>query len=280
MTVTPSPISRLLAIMESLRAPESGCPWDREQTFSSIAPYTIEEAYEVAEAIRGGNVREIRDEIGDLLFQVVFYAQIAAEAGAFTFDDVANAIADKMVRRHPHVFSDLASGSADAQTLNWERIKAYERSSQRTASDTAPSALDGVALALPGLSRAAKLQSRAARVGFDWPEASLILAKIVEETEELRAAMAAPNDQGHIAEELGDLLFACVNLVRHLKVDPEAAMRSANAKFERRFRAIEVELAKGNRRPDQATLAEMDRLWDSIKADEAARATLDKQGEK
>ncbi|HEX4761501.1 MAG TPA: nucleoside triphosphate pyrophosphohydrolase [Sphingomicrobium sp.] len=220
------PLERLVVIMKRLRDPASGCEWDREQSFATIAPYTIEEAYEVADAIARGDMDALADELGDLQLQVVFHAQIAAEAGLFTLDDVIDRICDKMVRRHPHIFGDLEHGGHHL----WEAIKAEER-----AASPDKSALAGVALALPALERAAKLQRRAARTGFDWPDASGARAKIDEELAELDAE----TDHQRMLEEMGDLLFAVVNLARHLNIEPEAALREANRKFERRFRAIE-----------------------------------------
>jgi len=277
MTHAHPSIDRLLAIMAALRDPTTGCPWDREQTFATIAPYTIEEAYEVAEAIRDNDLAALKDELGDLLFQVVFYAQMASESGGFTFDAIASAVSDKMIRRHPHVFGTAEIASSEAQTRNWETIKAHERTAKVTAMNGAEaptSALAGVSRALPGLTRALKLQARAARVGFDWGEARPILAKIAEEVAELEAAIAGRAEAPDAVEaELGDLLFACVNLARHLKVDPEASLRHANAKFERRFRTIEAALAAEGRTPEDATLAEMDALWDRAKAAEKTDST-------
>lgn len=251
-------IARLLAIMARLRDPETGCPWDIEQDFDSIAPYTIEEAYEVADAIARADMTHLREELGDLLLQVVYHAQMASEAGHFDFAEVVRGISDKMVRRHPHVFgSESRDKSAADQTRDWERIKAAERS----GGSTAASALDGVAIGLPALTRAVKLQARAARVGFDWPEAGAVLDKIAEETAELVEA----GDAARQAEEYGDLMFVMANLARHLDIDPEAALRAANAKFTRRFRAVEAGLAAEGRRPEDATLAEMDALWDAAK---------------
>ena len=252
---------RLVEIMRRLRDPETGCPWDVEQDFATIAPYTIEEAYEVADAIERAAWDELRGELGDLLFQSVFHAQMAAEAGHFTFDDVVKTIADKMVARHPHVFGDESRDkSADQQTVDWERIKAAER-----AAKAQTGVLDGVAVGLPALLRALKLQNRAARVGFDWPSTTEVLDKITEEAQELVEARdtLSPEEQ---AEEMGDLLFVMANLARHLKIDPEAALRAANAKFTRRFRHIEAELAKAGRRPEDSTLEEMDALWNAAKA--------------
>jgi nucleoside triphosphate diphosphatase len=251
-------VPRLLAIMTALRAPD-GCPWDREQTFATIAPYTIEEAYEVADAIDRGAFDDLRGELGDLLFQVVYHAQMAAEAGHFGFADVVQAISNKMVTRHPHVFGDAGARTADEQTVAWEAVKAQERGPARV--------LDGVAMGLPGLTRAVKLQNRAARVGFDWPSTDEVLAKLVEEARELveaRATMTA----AEVADEFGDLLFVMANLARHMKVDPEAALRGANAKFTRRFQKIEDWLADQGRIPAQSDLAEMDELWNRAKAAE------------
>ncbi len=254
-------LPRLREIMRRLRDPEGGCPWDLEQDFSTIAPYTIEEAYEVADAIERGDMGELRDELGDLLLQVVYHAQMAEEAGSFDFDDVARGSAEKMLRRHPHVFgNESGDKTAEQQTVDWERIKAAER-------DARQSALDGVAVGLPGLTRAVKLQARAARVGFDWPDAGHVVEKIAEEARELVEAREA-GDADAQEEEFGDLLFVVANLARHLKIDPEKAMRRVNAKFERRFRAVEAALAAEGRRPEQSTLAEMDALWDAAKAAE------------
>ena len=260
-------IERLLEIMRRLRDPQTGCPWDIEQDFASIAPYTIEEAYEVADAIERGAWEELKGELGDLLFQSVFHAQMAEEAGYFSFQDVVRGMADKMVARHPHVFgAQSRDKSAEQQTRDWEAIKAAERAARAQTG-----ALDGVALHLPALLRAWKLQKRAARVGFDWPEAAQVLDKIAEEAEELAAARESL-DAEEIEAEFGDLLFAVVNLGRHLGVEPEAALRRSNAKFLRRFRAVEARLAARGRRPEDSTLAEMDALWDAVKAEERAAA--------
>lgn len=254
--------ARLIGIMAALRDPETGCPWDIEQDFASIAPYTIEEAHEVADAIARQAWDELPGELGDLLLQVVFHAQMADEAGMFGFADVARAISDKLVARHPHVFgTESRDKSAAQQVKDWEAIKATER-----AARAEKGVLDGVALGLPALTRAIKLQNRAARVGFDWPSADEVLDKLAEETAELRAA----TDPAHRAEEFGDLLFVMANLARHLDIDPEAALRDANAKFTRRFAAIEAALAADGRRPEDSTLAEMDALWDAAKAAERA----------
>ncbi len=252
---------RLVEIMRRLRDPETGCPWDIEQDFASIAPYTIEEAYEVADAIERQAWGELRGELGDLLLQAVYHAQMASEAGHFGFDDVVRAIADKMVARHPHVFrAESREKTAEQQTRDWEAQKAKERG--------AAGVLDGVALGLPALLRAVKLQKRAARVGFDWPSTDEVIDKVVEEAAELRAE----SDPARQFEEMGDLLFVMANLARHLGIDPEAALRAANAKFVRRFGAIEAALAAQGRRPEESDLAEMDALWDAAKVAEKAEA--------
>ena len=261
-------LARLIDIMAALRTPGSGCPWDLEQDFRSIAPYTVEEAYEVAEAIRLGDMDELCGELGDLLLQVVFHARMAEEAGAFALADVARRIAGKMVDRHPHVFGDADVRDAAAQTRNWESLKAAERQAKAVAGNGRASALDGVALALPALMRAEKLQKRAARVGFDWPSPAPVLDKVQEEIAELREAAAQDGNRAAVAEEAGDLLFAVVNLVRHLGVDAETALRDANAKFERRFRGVEQALAAAGRRAEQAGLDELERHWQAEKARE------------
>src|SRR5881394_429369 len=230
------PIDRLLAIMARLRDPERGCPWDREQDFKTIAPYTIEEAYEVADAIERGDIVALKDELGDLLLQVVFHARMAEEAGHFAFDGVAAAIADKMVRRHPHVFGDVEIASVAAQNEAWEAHKAAERD----ARGGAQSVVDGVALALPALLRAAKVSRRAARIGFDWPDARAVIPKLAEEIAELEAELDQGADPAVVEEEMGDLLFAAANLARKLDIEPETALREATAKFERRFRRVEA----------------------------------------
>lgn len=262
-------LPRLREIMARLRDPETGCPWDLEQSFATIAPYTIEEAYEVADAIERADWAELRGELGDLLFQSVFHAQMAQEAGHFDLEDVIRAISDKMVARHPHVFgSDSRDKSAEQQTADWEAIKARERGQARV--------LDGVALGLPALMRAVKLQKRAARVGFDWPSTTEVVAKITEEAAELVEARDTLT-QAEVEEEFGDLLFVMANLARHLNVDPEAALRAANAKFTRRFQRIEDWLQEAGRSPAQSDLAEMDALWNRAKAEEkAAKANRDK----
>jgi ATP diphosphatase len=256
-------MDRLLEIMRALRDPECGCPWDIEQDFSTIAPYTIEEAYEVADAIEQKNWGELKSELGDLLLQTVYHTQMATEEGFFSFDDVVNAISDKMVARHPHVFgSESRNKTADQQVNDWERIKAAER-----ASKAQKGVLDDVALSLPALTRALKLQKRAARVGFDWPEISSVIDKIAEETKELVEAQTQ-KDADHMKEEFGDLLFVLVNLGRHMQIDAEEALRGANAKFTRRFRYIEEALRKKNKQPDEASLEEMDNLWNAAKGEE------------
>lgn len=258
-------IDRLLAIMRALRDPVHGCPWDIEQDFASIAPYTIEEAYEVADAIERQAWQELPGELGDLLLQTVYHAQMAEEAGLFDFAAVVRSISDKMVARHPHVFGEESRDkSADQQVDDWEAIKAVER-----ARDAQKGALDGVAVGLPALLRAAKLQKRAARVGFDWPDATHVLDKITEEAGELAQAQQ-DGDKVHIEEEYGDLLFVMANLGRHLGLDPEAALRRANAKFTRRFQGVEARLAHCGKTAAQSDLAEMDTLWDAVKAAEKA----------
>jgi ATP diphosphatase len=258
-------IDRLVEIMARLRDPETGCPWDVEQTFATIAPYTIEEAYEVADAIEREAWDELKGELGDLLFQSVFHARMAEERGLFTFHDVAQHMADKMVARHPHVFGDQTGiASADAQTENWEAIKAAER-----ADKSQHGVLDGVAVGLPALLRAYKLQKRAARVGFDWTDIEPVLGKIAEEAREVVEARDSAS-QVAVTEEIGDLLFVVANLARHLGVEPEAALRRANAKFTRRFGAIEARLEAMGKRPEDSGLAEMDALWDLVKAAEKA----------
>ena len=261
------PIDRLLAIMARLRDRADGCPWDVEQTFATIAPYTIEEAYEVADAIERGDLSDLKDELGDLLLQVVFHARMAEEVGRFDFADVAGAINDKMVRRHPHVFGDVTHKDVAEQTRAWEAIKAGERAAK--SAERPASLLDEVPTALPALTRAVKLSKRAARVGFVWPSAVEVLAKLHEEVAELEAEVAA-GQVDKAREELGDVLFVCANLARELDVDPEAALRTTNEKFVRRFKYIERELAARGSSPEQSDLAEMDALWDAAKAAERA----------
>jgi nucleoside triphosphate diphosphatase len=268
------PLRRLLAVMAWLRHPEHGCPWDLKQDFASIAPYTLEEAYEVADAIRRGDRVDLREELGDLLLQVVYHARMAEEEGAFDFKDVAQTIADKMVARHPHVFGDTEVEGDEHQSGVWEQIKAAERDARRAAKgmteaeDRPASVLDGVALALPSLVRAEKLQKRAARVGFDWGAAGPVIDKIEEEIGELRAEVATGGPADRLKDEVGDVLFAVANLARHLKVDPEAALRATNDKFDRRFRHVERRLRESGRSPETASLAEMETLWQEAKADE------------
>jgi ATP diphosphatase len=257
-------IAELLAIMRRLRDPLRGCPWDLEQNFSSIAPYTIEEAYEVASAIEAADYAALKDELGDLLLQVVFHAQMANEQGLFAFAGVVRGICDKMIRRHPHVFASGAATTPSAVTLAWDEIKRRERANKPTKPD---SLLDDVPSALPALMRAVKLQNRAAQVGFDWPSAVTVTEKIAEESRELAEA-AASGDTAHVMEEFGDLLFAMANLARHLKLDPEDALRAANAKFVRRFKAIEAGLAAKGRTLEEASLEEMEALWQDAKRTE------------
>lgn len=258
-------LPRLLEIMRRLRDPETGCPWDIEQDFTTIAPYTIEEAYEVADAIEREAWDELKGELGDLLFQSVFHAQMATERGLFTFDEVADTMSDKMVARHPHVFGDESRDkSAEQQTRDWETVKAAER-----AGKAQQGTLDGVALGLPALLRAVKLQNRAARVGFDWPDISQVVDKIVEEAGELAEARDTLS-QAEIEEEFGDMLFVIANLARHLKIEPEAALRATNAKFVRRFEGVEAKLEARGKTPQESDLAEMDALWDEVKAEEKA----------
>lgn len=258
---------RLLEIMARLRDPDTGCPWDIAQSFATIAPYTIEEAYEVADAIERQDWAALEGELGDLLLQSVYHAQMGAEAGLFTFASITDAISAKMIARHPHVFgAETRDKTPEQQTLDWERIKASERGPARV--------LDGVALGLPALMRAVKLQKRAARVGFDWPSTDQVLDKIIEESRELVEARDTMGTEEQ-AEEFGDLLFVMANLARHLNIDPEAALRAANQKFTRRFGRIEDLLAEAGKAPDQSDLAEMDALWDRAKTEEkAAKAAL------
>ena len=254
-------IDDLLAIMARLRDPDSGCPWDIEQTFATIAPHTVEEAHEVAEAIAHNDLPELKDELGDLLFQVVFHARMAEEAGAFAFADVVEAINDKMIRRHPHVFGDQQIADAETQTANWEKLKAEERAAK---GQTDTSALAGVSRGLGALQRAVKLQKRAARVGFDWSAVEPIFDKLTEEADELKAAIAN-NDRANIEEEVGDLFFALTNLARKLDVDPGMALRGSNRKFEQRFRAMEAEAAaRGQALPD-LDLDDQEQIYQSIK---------------
>ncbi len=267
--MTPSrDIARLLDIMAALRTPKTGCPWDLAQDFSTIAPYTLEEAYEVADAIARGDLADLRDELGDLLLQVVFHARMAQEQGAFDFGDVVQSITEKLIRRHPHVFSDERKHTPQAVEGLWERIKAEEKAARKGDRDD-QGALAGVPVALPALTRALKLQAKASKVGFDWNDPRAVLRKIREEADEIEAELdRAERDDAATAAEVGDLLFAVVNLARHLHADPEAVLRATNRKFERRFAAIERALAARGKSPQQATLAEMDALWNEAKAQE------------
>jgi MazG family protein len=270
----PATFNDLVTLMARLRSPE-GCPWDREQTYETLAPMLLEEAYEAfeaAEAAREGRPHELRDELGDLLFQIVFYAQVAQERGEFTISDVTEAIHSKMVRRHPHVFGDAEAQDSAEVLRNWEAIKAEEkRAAGKAESERTESLLDGVSLKTPALMEAHQLSTKAARVGFDWQRIEDIFDKMHEEIDELRAAInlhaesEAEADKARVREELGDLLFAVTNIARHLQVEPEAALKSTNRKFRRRFRYIEEELRKRNRMPDAATLKEMEELWQEAK---------------
>lgn len=250
-------IQRLLNIMSRLRDPQGGCPWDLKQTYATIVPYTLEEAYEVADAIARESFDELKDELGDLLFQVVFYAQMAKEQGRFEFDDCVTAICDKLERRHPHVFGDVSADSAEAVLKNWEALKSAERKDVGQHS-----VLDNIPQAMPALSRAYKLQKRCANVGFDWPDVQGCWDKVKEEIIEVEQCEAG---SAELAEELGDLMFALVNVVRKHKLDPEAVLRAANSKFEKRFRAVEQALAEQGKSPEQSDLAEMDALWNEVK---------------
>jgi ATP diphosphatase len=264
-------IARLIEIMAALRTPGSGCAWDLEQNFETIAPYTIEEAYEVADAISRGDLDDLKDELGDLLLQVVFHARMAEEQGSFAFGDVVQAITEKLIRRHPHVFGDKGGLSTPEVNVQWDQIKAEEKAA-RAKSGRAPApgrggALAGVSTGLPALARALKLQQKASKVGFDWNDPKAVIAKIREETDEIEAELGI-GDRAHVLEEVGDLLFVVVNLARHLDVDPETALRATNLKVERRFAAIEDGLAAVGKTPAEATLAEMDALWNEAKARE------------
>ncbi|HSM42233.1 MAG TPA: nucleoside triphosphate pyrophosphohydrolase [Afifellaceae bacterium] len=268
------PIERLIEIMAALRTPGSGCPWDLEQNFTTIAPYTIEEAYEVADAIERDDMDDLKDELGDLLLQVVFHARMAEELGAFAFDDVAEAINKKMIRRHPHVFGNLDADDATAVKVNWETIKTEEKAERaarreaRGQADERTGFLDDVPRALPALQRAFKLQKRAARVGFDWPDTEPVVGKIREEVDELAHELASGSDQTRLIDEIGDLLFAVVNLARHLGIDPEAALSGTNGKFVRRFTEIERSLEKTGKSLDEASLDEMEAIWVAAKNSE------------
>ncbi len=265
-------IDRLLAIMARLRDPDGGCPWDLKQNFATIAPYTIEEAYEVAEAIEQNNMAALQDELGDLLLQVVFHARMAEEDGHFAFDDVAAAISDKMVSRHPHVFGDQAAATPEEVKHSWEAQKEAERHAKAARDNSgarAPlSALDGVTAALPALLRAEKLQQRAARVGFDWPEVGQVFDKLAEEVGELKDELSKGGDADRLEDEVGDLLFVVVNLARHLKVDPETALRRTNAKFERRFRSLEAAVTSKGGKVEEQSLDDLEELWQAAKTEE------------
>jgi tetrapyrrole methylase family protein/MazG family protein/ATP diphosphatase len=266
-TADQRPLDRLLAIMARLRDPADGCPWDIEQTFATIAPYTVEEAYEVADAIERGDLTDLKDELGDLLLQVVFHARMAEEQGAFAFEDVAAAINDKMVRRHPHVFAEETYASLAHQKAGWDQLKAAEREAKGKSG--ARSLLDDVPVGLPALTRAVKLSKRAADVGFVWPDISHVVAKLHEEVSELEAEIAA-GDLEKARHELGDVLFVVANIARTLDVDPEDALRYTNSKFMRRFKYVEAKLAERGKTADQSDLAEMDALWEDAKAAERA----------
>lgn len=261
-------IRRLVEVMAKLRDPDGGCPWDLTQDFASIAPYTLEEAHEVADAIARDDMPALKEELGDLLLQVVFHARMAEEVGHFDFGQVAATIAAKMERRHPHVFGGESIGSAVAQTRAWEQQKQHERAAKAAARGQDPSALDGVALSFPALLRAAKLQARAARIGFDWPDVLPVFDKIAEELAELKAEIENGAEPSKVEEELGDLLFALVNLARHLELDAEAALRRGNAKFEARFRAMESLLRTQGRNPAEASLEIQEAAWQAVKARE------------
>ena len=258
-------LTHLLAIMARLRDELHGCPWDREQNFATIAPYTIEEAYEVADAIARGDMAALKDELGDLLFQIVFHARMAEEAGLFAFDDIAVAISEKMLRRHPHVFGDAEVSSSAPQSEAWEQHKQAERQARARQSGEPDSILDGVALALPALLRAVKIQARAARTGFDWSDASSVFAKLEEEIIEIRAEIDRNTNSDALEDEMGDILFTAANLARKLDIDPEAALRRATAKFERRFRRVE---ALATARATGTGLEALDALWQEVKRDE------------
>ena len=257
-------------IMSRLRDPEQGCPWDKEQTLETLVSYTLEEAYEVADAIHRGDDQELRDELGDLLFQIIFYAQITSEKNRFNFDDIVNAIAEKLVRRHPHVFANEKIENAEEQTLAWEGFKEKERQQKAADKGCEASILEGVSIALPALVRAQKLQSRASRVGFDWEDSRSVIEKVEEELNEYKAehSNSADYDSKRVKEEMGDVLFSIVNLARHAGIDAESALREANLKFERRFRKVEKSLESQGKPIGQASLAEMDALWNEVKLNE------------
>ena len=270
-SLSSSEISRLLEVMERLRDTEDGCPWDRTQTNETIAPYTIEEAYEVAHAIAVEDTDALQEELGDLLFQIVFYAQMASEAGQFSFADIVHGVTNKMVRRHPHVFAGATIGSVDSQTVAWERDKKKEREARAHARGDAPSILDGIPTNLPALTRAIKLQKRAAEVGFDWPSAAGAISKLREEIVELTIEIVADNDPAAISEEFGDVLFSWVNIARLRGIDPESSLRTTNDKFESRLRAIESTLAADGRKLEDASLNELETHWQQVKQCEKAK---------
>ncbi|MCG5536306.1 nucleoside triphosphate pyrophosphohydrolase [Ectothiorhodospira mobilis] len=259
------PMARVLEIMARLRDPEHGCPWDLKQRMDTLVPHTLEEAYEVADAVQRGDMEDLRAELGDLLLQVVFYARLAQEQEAFDFADVAATLAEKLVRRHPHIFAGERFDSEAEQHAAWEAEKARERAARRGQAQDPPGLLDGVAHALPALTRAAKLQKRAARAGFDWDAPGPVLDKIREELDEVGTEMAAGAAHDRLEDEVGDLLFAVANLARHLAVDPEAALRRGNAKFERRFRYMEAALARAGQRPEDQSLEALEGLWQEAK---------------
>lgn len=262
----PSPLDRLLTIMARLRHPETGCPWDVEQTFASIAPHTVEEAYEVLDAVENGTMEDLREELGDLLLHVVFHARMAEEAGHFAFADVATAIAEKLIRRHPHIFASATTADSAGVAQAWEALKAEERAAK--AGEKPHSVLDGISTALPAITRALKLQGRAARVGFDWSEARDILGKIEEELDEVRVEFNAPSPApDRLEDEIGDLLFSVVNLARKAGIDPESALRRTNRKFDRRFRFLEQALVAAGRSVEAASLEEMEALWQQAKTE-------------
>jgi len=257
------PIDKLLALMARLRDPHNGCPWDIKQNFSTIAPYTVEEAYEVADAIERKDMRALQEELGDLLLQVVFHAQMAKEANVFDFDAVANSIIEKLEKRHPHMFGNAEIKTAEDQKAAWEELKSQERKQSQKQST-----LDGIAATLPALLRSVKLQARAAQVGFDWPSLEPVFDKLEEELQELREEIHHNISQERLMDEFGDVLFVCANIARHLEIDPELALRHANAKFERRFKGIEALLKEQGKTPEQSSLDEMDKLWDEVKRGE------------
>lgn len=270
-----SDITRLLDIMARLRDPEQGCPWDKQQSFETILPFTLEEVYEVADAIDRGAMDELKSELGDLLFQIVFYAQIARERGLFDFGDIVAGISDKLVQRHPHVFAAETTSagitSVEAQSVAWEKHKEQERAHKAESEARPASVLDNIPVALPGLMRAAKLQRRVMRVGFDWPDIMPVLDKIEEEIGELREALANGGKRDEMEHEIGDLMFACVNLARHADIDPEVALRSVNRRFESRFRRVETLATERGRALPEMTLAEMNELWEQAKVEEVLR---------